>query len=224
MSIYDITYSQKAIELLPPDKRYSKENLWVQNLLNQNQYVNKKYLQDYNFGASYPLWAIATTYSKGNRVIYKGSVFESLVDTNVGNQPIEGAFWTLYQLNFIGVSERIYYSGQKIVLEWALNRWFHTTFRQPPLVSDIFIGTNTPKVATFIVGRSDNTSSKIFTDKSSEYISYNYSPLSFYNATINIPIAVYTALDPTPATREKIVRNFADLYFPAGITYTIATY
>jgi hypothetical protein len=31
---------------------------------------------NYNTGATYPLWAIATAYSKGNRVIYKGAVME----------------------------------------------------------------------------------------------------------------------------------------------------
>ena len=35
-----------------------------------------KYLCDYNTGSTYPLWAIATVYSKGNRVIYKGAVME----------------------------------------------------------------------------------------------------------------------------------------------------
>jgi len=228
MSIYDITYSQKAIELIPPDKRDVENIVWVQSLLNQNQYIRDKYLGDYNTGATYPLWAIATAYSKGNRVIYKGAVYESLTNSNTGNQPIEGQYWTLYQKNFIGVAERVYYNGQKIVLEWALNKWFNTTFRQPPLVSDIFIDTNTPALTCFIVGASADgittNSSSIFSDRSSQYIEYTYNAPIFYNATINIPIIVYTALDAVAINREKIVRNFADLYFPAGITYNIAAY
>ena len=224
MSIYDITYSQKAIELIPPDKRDVENIVWVQSLLNQNQYIRDKYLGDYNTGATYPLWAIATAYSKGNRVIYKGAVYESLTNSNTGNQPIEGQYWTLYQKNFIGVAERVYYNGQKIVLEWALNKWFNTTFRQPPLVSDIFIDTNTPALTCFIVGYDNSNSSAVFSDRSSEPISYAYNTPFFQNATINIPIMVYTALDAVAVNREKIVRNFADLYFPAGITYNIATY
>lgn len=224
MSIYDITYSQKAIELIPPDKRSNENIVWVQSLLNQNQYIRDKYLGDYNIGAAYPLWAIATTYNKGDRVIYKGSVYESLTSSNTGNQPIEGKYWTLYQKNFIGASERVYYNGQKIVLEWALNKWFNTTFRQPTLVSDIFIDTNTPAFTCFIIGATKDSSSAIFSDISSEPIAYAYNAPIFYNATINVPVAVYNALDTIPANREKIVRNFADLYMPAGITYNITTY
>ncbi len=228
MSIYDIDFSTKAVELLPPDKRFPITIAWIKALVKQAQYIRDKYLGDYNIGANYPIWAIANNYNKGGRVIYKGSVYESLIDGNIGNQPIEGQYWTLYQKNFIGVSERVYYNGQKIVLEWALNKWFNTTFRQPPLVSDIFIGTNTPALTCFIVGAStDNittNSSSIFSDRSSEYIQYTYNAPIFYNATINIPLAVYNALDTIAINREKIVRNFADLYFPAGITYNIATY
>lgn len=224
MSIYDITYSQKAIELIPPDKRSNENIAWVQSLLNQNQYIRDKYLGDYNTGANYTIWAIATNYNKGYRVIYKGSVYESLINGNIGNQPIEGKYWTLYQKNFIGASERVYYNGQKIVLEWALNKWFNTTFRQPPLVSDIFIDNNTPAITCFIVGKDNSNSSIVFSDRSSEPISYAYNAPIFYNATINVPVAVYNALDTIPVNREKIVRNFADLYIPAGITYNITTY
>lgn len=224
MSIYDIDFNTKAVELLPPDKRFPTTIAWIKALVKQAKYIRDKYLGDYNTGANYPIWAIATNYNKGDRVIYKGSVYESLINGNIGNQPIEGINWTLYQKNFIGVSERVYYNGQKIVLEWALNKWFHTTFRQPPLVSDIFIQNNTPSFKCFIIGDNSNNSSSVFSDKSSSPISYDYNAPLFKNATINIPLAVYNALDTTAINREKIVRNFADLYFAAGITYNIVTY
>ena len=106
-----------------------------------------------------------------------------------------------------------------------LGQWDkNVLFKADVPIGNIFIENNTPALICFIVGADNSNSSVVFSDRSSEPISYAYNTPFFKNATINIPIMVYTALDAVAINREKIVRNFADLYFPAGITYNIATY
>lgn len=224
MSIYDIDYSVKSIEMTSPDKRFAVDKAFIKSLINQVQVSHSIYLEDYRLGVTAPVWNIATTYNLGDRVIYKGSVYVSLTSANVGHLPTDITYWSLYQINFIGSTERVFYNGKKIVLEYALNRWFHTTFRQPPAVSDIFIETNIPPLTTLYVGYNEDNSGQIFSNHSVGDVVYSNNISVFNNATINVPIAVYNALDPVPANRDKIIRAFADLYFVAGIIYNIVTY
>ena len=66
--------------------------------------------------------------------------------------------WEVVNNNFIGVAERDLYFNQKLTLEYALNRYFNTTFRQPNGVtmsathSDIYISDNTFSYNTFHIG------------------------------------------------------------------------
>jgi hypothetical protein len=108
-----------------------------------------------------------------------------------------------------------------VVLEYALNKWFGTVFRQPPTLSDIYILNNAVLTPVFVVGASEDESSDIFGDISSEFIIDDYDFTTAYAFSIYIPTAVYDALG---AAKESIVRNFADKYVIAGILYNITPY
>jgi hypothetical protein len=110
------------------------------------------------------------------------------------------------------------------VLEWAMNKWFGTTFRQPPNVSDIYITNNSVPIEVFRCGGIEDISSVVYSNNSSEFVINNYSFTVAFNFTINVPEAVFNALDPTLVNNEKIFRAFVDRYVPAGVTYTIQTY
>lgn len=221
-TIYDINFNQFAVQNIPPDKRYSRMVAWVRILLSALQYLRDLWFGSYRTGSTANPWATGT-YAKYDQVKYNKAVYESLIDGNTSN-PTTVANWKVVQTNFIGLSERILYSGQKLVLEYALNKWFGTIFRQPPLQSDIYITNDPVGIAFFRSASAEDESSSVSRVGSSEYVINNYSFNVAFNFTIHVPAAVYNALDTTGLNNEKIFRAFASQYIPAGITYQIQTY
>jgi hypothetical protein len=223
-TIYDIDFSKVAPQMLPPDKRFTKTVTWVKILLSPLQYLRDIWFGSYRTGSNAAAWVNSTPYAKYALVKYSNKIiYESLVNNNTA-LPTDVNYWRVAQLNFIGLSERILYNGQKLVLEYALNKWFGTTFRQPQDQSDIYISNNTISVPSFRVGVLEQDSSIVGVSSSTEYVgtveTFNVST----NFAINCPLAVYEALDPTLINNEKIFRAFVDLYIPAGVTYSIQTY
>ena len=221
-NLYDIDYDVKAVELLPPDKRNNRMIAFVRSLLSPVQLLRDILIDSYGNGSTASDW-VAGTYARGVLVRYNKSIYESLEDGNTAT-PADVTKWVMIQDNFIGVNERVLFNGQKIILEYALNKWFFTNFRQPPLVSDIYISGAFSLINPFVVGGVEAESSSVYTLGSREYVIDGYSVTTQYNFTIFIPSAVYTALAADAATREKIVRAFADKYVPVGIFYEIQTY
>jgi hypothetical protein len=224
MSIYDVNYSTVGQQLLPPDKRGGKMTAWVKAMIKPMQWLRDLWLGSYRTGSTDAPYLISTTYAIGDRVVYKYAVYESIVNANLGNDPLNTLYWEKVQDNFIGVVERVKYNGNVLLLTYALNKYFGTVFRQPNNVSDIYITANVKPISVFVVGDTEAESSKVYSNNSSEFVVDSYSFSSYVNATIHVPLAVYNALDSDPANREKIIRNFADLYIVAGITYDIVTY
>jgi hypothetical protein len=173
----------------------------------------------YKLGSSDPAYT-AGTYHRRDVVIFNGGVYECIVDSTT-NDPTDQISWRRISVSFIGSDERIGFRSEKLVLEYALNKWFGTVFRQPPSTSDIFLQNNTVTTPVFIVGEVEDESSDIYTDSSSEFIIDGYDFTNQYNFAIHIPTAVYDALG---SAKESIVRNFADKYVIAGILYTIIPY
>jgi len=222
MSIYDVDYNRQGVELLPPDKRFPKQIAWIYALLTPLQWLRDLIFTSYRTGSTAPAYAPGT-YAKYQQVIFKQAVYVSLIDSNTAS-PIDTASWLKIQDNFLGAEQRVLYDGQKIVLEYALNQWFGTYFRQPPNVSDIYLTMHPKPPSVFVIGGDETNSSKVYSNKSSEYVVDSYAFTPYYNMTINVPIAVWTALDTVVANRDKFVRSFADQYVVAGIIYNIATY
>lgn len=222
-SIYDIDFSKFIPRMLPPDKRFTGTLAWLNCLLSPVQWVRDLWLGEYRTGTTATAYS-AGTYNRYDRVLYNKVVYESLIDNNTDLPTVAGS-WFVVQKNFIGMFERIYYNGLTITLTWAMNKWFDTTFRQPPLISDIYINNNEVPLGLFIVGITEDESSKVFLDTSSEFVcNEDYANTIVSNFAINVPVAVYNALDLSGLNNEKIFRNFVDKYVPAGITYEIITY
>jgi hypothetical protein len=222
-TIYDIDYSKYAVQMLPPDKRFTKQVAWVKILLSPIQYLRDLFFGSYRTGSTVSIWVNSSPYSKYAQVIYNKIVYESLINNN-SDLPTVTTSWRVVQPNFIGLSERILYNGSKVVLEYALNKWFGTVFRQPNNVSDIYITNNSISISPFRVGGLESISSTVNNLTSSEFIMQSYTLTVTANFTIHCPVAVYNALDTGMINNEKIFRAFVDRYIPAGVTYSITTY
>ena len=171
----------------------------------------------------------------GNQVKYTDKAIYQCWVASTGNLPTNTNYWFKIQDKFVGIEPRMKYNAQHILFEWALNEWFGTTFVNVPGNSDIWIGPGSPSDVVLYVG---------FTETNSSLIVYgNGQAQTFIQAiniantgsefTINVPIGVANALTTPPTTdiapnisanNENIIRQIADLYNYAGITYDVITY
>jgi hypothetical protein len=222
-TLYDIDFSKAAVQLLPPDKRFNVMIAFARVILTPIQYLRDLWFGTWRTGDFSPQYTNSTPYPKYYRVQYQKIVYESLINNN-SSLPTVVTAWAVVQPNFIGMSERILFNGQVLVLTYALNKWFGTTFRQPNAISDIYINTNAAPLSPFRTATIEAISSVVYQTYSLDYIYNNPSFVAAINFTIYCPVAVYNALDTTLINNNKIFRAFVDRYVPAGITYTVTTY
>jgi len=217
-NLFDINFDQQAIDLLPPDKRDPQPVTLLQTLLKPLQWCRDLVLGNYKTGATASPYAPGS-YNKYEQVLFQKSVYESLIDSNT-DDPTITTNWRLIQSNFIGVDERIKYNGQTIILEYALNKEFGGTFRQPgsSSFSDIYITNVAAVLAGFRIGEDETDASSIGQTTSSDSIGGTYPFVQVYNFQINFLDTLYAL------TNEKAVRNFVDKYIPVSLNYTIVTY
>lgn len=213
MDLFTINFNAKVIEWLPVDKRKPVGVRWLQALISPIQYLRDKYLGDYKVGSSYPQWT-AGTYNTGAKVVFKQVVYESQVDGNT-TQPPSGS-WSVYLPSFLGVDERVKFNGQKLVLEYALNLRFLSNFKQPPLVSDIYITNVAASVVGFRVGQTIGSS--VGQSISSATVNYSSPFLQIHNFQINIPAAIYAT------TNDSEISDFVRKFIPASLNFTIQPY
>lgn len=223
-SIFDGNYNLFAKRMLSPDKRMPNNMAYIKTLVSTVQYFRDIVLDVYRVGAqAFTPWAPGT-YTKYYRVVHKQKVYESLKANNTA-EPTDQTAWRVIADNFIGVEERAQYNSVKLVLEYAINKYFSTMFRQPLTgTSDIYFTTLQNPLNVFLVGNSLADATPIYTTGSPQFVINDFSFAAFYNLQINFPQSVFDALDPNPDNAEKIIRNFVNRIICAGITYKIVTY
>lgn len=222
MSLYDVNINQISIELLPPDKRYTKNIAFIQSLLTGVQWIRDLIFGSYYEGAQEVGISdyAPGTYNYLEKVIYNKKVYLSL-DNNNTAAPTDTTIWLLIQDNFIGIKERILYCGSKLVLEYALNKQFDTVFRQPPNQSDIYIGNLSSTPDGFFIAETEPNCSAVGATTSTDLIGNQLPFVYLNNFQINIPIL---ALDISIDANYKAVGNFVDKYIPASLKYTVVNY
>lgn len=194
-SIYDITFAQVWSQLSPPSKRSQSFQAWGTSLLYPLQWLRDIMFGGYANGTTYDLWSNVTPYTAGERVHYKGKVYEAL-EASTGETPsISSEFWLLILDDFRGAYERVTYDGQKLTLEYILNRWFDTAFVQPLHASpssrsDFYIDTLITDDNSFLVGV---TQGKSFVKTSgsfaTDFVKVSYS-IQADNFQVNYPLSV----------------------------------
>lgn len=229
MPIFNINFNNFWLNNLPSRKRTTKRIARGAVYMKPLQWLHDIILGTYSngdFGTA--AWSNATTYAVGDRVNYGKSIYECWTIPPTGTPPIDTNYWVLVQEKFTGINGRVQQTASKLIFEYALNEWFGTTFRQPVVgLSDIYITQNTAVNAVFFVGLTESESSNAVYENGEATAFINAENVSIAGVahfTINMPVAVYTALGSTSLIREKTVRRFADSINLAGINYDIVTY
>lgn len=219
MSIYDFDTEKFIEDFVPPDKRLPKIFAHSKATASGIQF-NIDEFQVYRKGVTYNPWSSLTTYVIGDLVVYEGSQFKSTTNSNLNNIPYNTSFWVLTQKQAIGSDERIKYNAKRLIFEYALNRYFGGTFRQPPNTSDIFIKDLAFFNNSFLVGGIENNSSNVYLSNSSGLVVNDYlvqPPTSF---SINVPTIIYNEHGGT----DIPFLNFANTITIAGKTPSILVY
>ena len=185
-------------------------------------------------GNAAAIYSGATAYAVGNQVKYTDKAVYQCWVASTGNLPTNTNYWFKIQDNFVGIEPRCKYNAQHILFEWALNEWFGTTFVNVPGGSDIFIDAGAADLGAFYVGLTETESSFVVFDEPEatafvQALNLTTAGVSF---TINVPLITANALTTETANtvpnisanRENIIRQIADLYNYAGITYNVITY
>jgi hypothetical protein len=225
MAIYDYDNEIVAEQLTPPTLRESKFLAWLYVITKPIQNFWSLIFEDYKIGSSYPDFDILVIYNFGDRVlwtdksIYEATCTDSLgvAQSFMGVYPNNTVFWTKVNDIFIGTDERVKYSAQKLLFEYALNKFFIT--------SGIYITNNFIDVGDVFVMDTDSTESSVMPLDSfyqEDYMDLTATYASgIYDYTIFFPISDYTTLG---ASANAIIRTFADKYNLAGMQYNIQTY
>ena len=224
-----------AVNFLPPKKRLPIYKAWTKTLLKPLQVLYNTMFGTFQNGNAAALYNPATAYAVGNQVKYTDKAIYQCWVASTGNLPTNTNYWFKIQDKFVGIEPRMKYNAQHILFEWALNEWFGTTFVNVPGNSDIFIDAVTADLGAFYVGLTETESSYVVFDEPEatafiQALNLTTAGISF---TINVPIGVANALTTPPTTdiapnisanNENIIRQIADLYNYAGITYDVITY
>jgi len=225
MALYNFDNEIVAEQLTPPSLREPKFLAWLYVLTKPIQNKWSLIFEDYKDGTSYANYSGATTYDFGDRVTYTDkAIYEATyTDSNgvaqsfSGEAPTNTTFWTKVNDIFIGAKERVAYSAQKLVFEYALNRFFIT--------SGIYITNNFVDVGNVFVMDLSSTESSVMPLNSIEQEDYMDLTATYataiYDYTIFVPVAYHTSLG---TDADLIIRTFADKYNLAGMQYDIQTY
>ena len=223
-----------AVNFLPPKKRLPIYKAWTKTLLKPLQVLYNTMFGTFQYGNAAALYNGATAYVVGNQVKYTDKAIYQCWVASTGNLPTNTNYWFKIQDKFVGIEPRMKYNAQHLLFEWALNEWFGTTFVNVPGASDIYIDAATADLGAFYVGLTETESSYVVFDEPEatafiQALNLTTAGISF---TINVPLITANALTGGPLdtvpnisqNRENIIRQIADLYNYAGITYNVITY
>lgn len=217
MAIYDYDNEIVAEQLTPPTLRESKFLAWLYVITKPIQNFWSLIFQDYKIGSNYTDFGFFTQYYVGDRVLFADKAIYECIKNSLNNSCLDNVFWTKVNDIFIGTDERVKYSAQKLLFEYALNKFFIT--------SGIYITNNFIDVGDVFVMDTDSTESSVMPLDSfyqEDYIDLTATYASgIYDYTIFVPISDYTTLG---ASANAIIRTFADKYNLAGMQYDIQTY
>lgn len=242
MSIYQIIFANRFNDLIPPNRRKTIWLAWTHVFAVPLQWLRDLFFDVYYGGFTGGTYSNVTIYNTGDRVRFTDkAVYEAMTDGVVGVAPnTDTDKWLKVVDVYIGLQERLTYNAQRLKIEFTLNKWFETAFRQPTSYvaspdfylpkSDIFITDLQVFPDIFLMVESNmDEPSYMFKQNVSQGMHFMLASASssnydLYNFTINIPVAVFNALAPNNLQREKIVRQVADKYVGFGLTYNIVTY
>lgn len=242
--IYTDDEAQVSKDLMPPFRRLPKFLAWFTAILSPQQWLNDLAFAGYYGGSAAVPWVTSTTYNYGDRVKYTDySIYESVntsafVSTvappsDLYDAVTETGNWIRVLDTFVGVGERVRYTGQKLMLEYILNYYFQVgTIAIPWLgashVNQIYIRNGSRNTAFWLSNGAAGSLTSYMANNSvfQQYFLGNAYTLAG-NFTIFVPAAVdaaITANQVAGVTAEDVIRSIADKYVQAGKPYQYSTY
>lgn len=232
-SIYDIDFGLQAKNLDTPQRRKPKFIAFLFSLMSPLQYfrdffydkyVNSFAYSDYNPSIHYLFGALVIW---NDKCIYQAAYIDINGDAQsfINVNPSNTTHWYKVNDTFIGTDERVRYNSQRLLFEYALNRFFMIAASP---ADQIYIENNFISAGSnFVMGNSGPTSSYMPLDSQYQvdYMGSDaiYNPL-INDYTIYVPVSVFNSLGTTTSNRENAIKNFADLYNTIGMQYNVTTY
>ena len=237
MSIYDYDVNNATKNLLPPNKRKPNNLAFLGVFGNVLQRLRDIFFNNYADGSIEGDWVSAGTYHYVDRVRGADNAIYELITvagiTGITTPPAQDSVnWIKIVDNFIGVRERAHYTSQKIMIEYALNRYFkvgapslpftgasHTIqiyiLSTPNSISNFWLSNGGPNALTSYL------SNGVYFQRNFLGNSYTYSATSF---TIYVPAAVWATLGASDTIREGVIRGQADKYVQCAKFYKVLSY
>jgi len=230
--IYDFNTTIFGEQFLPPYKRNDKYKSWVGVLLYPLQWLRDRFYDNYAYGIYDFIWDSGVAYNINDVVSYLDYNFYIAVQNVPMNTPCTDTnYWMLVSDN-VGAVPRANVTGQKLLLEWVLNKHYNTTFRQPIIggLSDIHVGTFAIDTIAFTSGLdgTDSSQAAISGSDAMAFVgeSYTYDTESLWiyvpNSILDI-INNYTESAPYPEA-QKTVLNYANRVIFGGIIAKVVPY
>jgi hypothetical protein len=226
---YNINFSNIWQNLMPPNKRLTKYLAWGKVLVYPIQWLHSRFFIDYKDGSVASNWISATVYTKDSLVKYTNKSIYSCIQNHTSSNtitPLNTEYWYKTQDNFIGLTERLQYTSQIILFEYALNRWFGLTFVQPPSVNPIFIQNNIIDTNSFLVSSNDENSAYASSEglNALQFVGATYASNFSYAFSICYPVGLPTTLGIADSVLRQQISTLADKLKVSGTTYNIISY
>jgi len=229
MSKYSVDFKITSVELLPIHKRtVNIKNVMYSFAKPLNQL--SAIFQYFRQGTAAGDYNALTVYVQGNLVNYQRRVYfrnEVTIGYVAGIKPNNTTYFVNALEFAIGMDERIRFAPNKIILEYALNKIFGTTFNQPPVLSAIYLVRNINSSDVFEVGQTNSESSTVSQSEiDSDYSipQFNPSVIAVFDYTVFVPVAVWTALAATATERNNIILTVLNKYKLQGFLADVQTY
>jgi len=233
MSIYDYDITNATANLTPPHKRKPTTLAFLSIFNWMLQKLHYLFFYSYADGDAAGDWISGVTYVFESKTRYNNAIYECINGTGVTsaiNPATDTTNWIKVQDSFIGCRERVKYTGAKISIEFALNRYFKLVTTLPFLganhTTQIYITNNASSSNNFWLSNGGlNARTSYLSNGSNQryFLGNAYTPAS-YNFTIYVPIALFNSLGTTTANREGVIRSVADKQVQCGKIYNIITY
>jgi hypothetical protein len=225
MGIYSLNTDFITENLMPTALRTNKHLAWLKVLMKPLYVLFNVNFLEYKDGSISSIYDSGTTYTFGQRVIHTNkSTYELIVSSSLAVDPTNTTNWVKINDCFIGSNERASYNAQKMLFEYALNKFFLV---DPYPADQIYITNRVYYGNPFLMSTSGAASSTmpINSTYSTTYLGSAYTfTTGVYDYTIYVPIAVFNNQGSNDANREQAIRNFADKYNLAGMIYLVETY
>ena len=244
-NIYDDDESLVSNDLTPVKRRKANWLNFLKSVLTPQQWLNDLVFTKYYGGSNASMWVSGSSYNYGDNVkyldnaIYESINLNSFTSTTAPN--LDSANWIKVLDTFVGVAERVRYTGQQIMLEYLLNKYFNVgavglPFTGASHTTQIFISRNIVNNNNFWMSTLPEGMPEAYMPIDSSFAT-SWMPITtsatqIYSFTINVPSAVATSINSqittvipgSSDTYVTLITSIVNNYVRAGKQFNVTTY